>query len=186
MLSGKTSYQNSDILKKVSLKKGDEIEVTIFDDDTVIAKKWSKLHTFKFKFDGQKVFKESESLSATLEFLTGDERVINYPSKYNVNVIIEGDIEENKDEGKTLPDFSGAIYVEGKVYTIVKEQNSLTNEQVIEDVSIKINDKVSVVIIEEDVLWHPTVIMKHDFIFDGNEVMKENQKVKLYLDFVEQ
>ena len=183
MLSGETGYTSSDTFRNLSLKKGDNLEVTIYDDDAFY---FDELHTFSFVFDGKKVFDETEILTTSIEFFKDGKKMASYPPKYNANIIIEGDIEKNKDEGETLPDFSGAIYVEGRAYTIVKEQNSLTNEQVIEDVSIKINDKVSVVIIEEDVLWHPTVIMKHDFIFDGNEVMKENQKVKLYLDFVEQ
>jgi antitoxin component of MazEF toxin-antitoxin module len=186
MLSGKSSYTSSDILKNVPLQKGDELEVTIYDNDTIITTYWDEIHTFKFRFDGKKVLNESRALTTTLEFLEEGKEIVNNAPKYAVNVTIKGDADENKDEGGTAPDFSGAIYIDGKAYTIKKQNNRLVNQQVVKDVPINMGDNVTVVIMEEDVLWTPEMIMKHSFTFDANDVVQENKRVEITLEFEEQ
>ncbi len=64
---------------------------------------------------------------------------------YFLLYFIRGDPNENHDEGITLPDFAGAIYVDGKTYKIAKKDNTLVNEQVVKDIPINLNDKVTVV-----------------------------------------
>ena len=182
MLSGETGYTSSDTFKNLPLKKGDELEVTIYDDDAFYL---DKLHTFSFVFDGKRVFNETETLTTTIEFLEEGKEVVNTAPKYDVKVTITGDADENHDEGGTLPDFTGAIYVDGKTYSIEKKNNTLVNEQVVKDIPINLNDKVTVVVIEEDVLWAPTTVMKHSFKFDANDMIEENKKVKVTLEFTE-
>jgi len=182
MLSGETGFTSSDVFKNVPLKKGDMIEVVIYDDDAFY---WDKLHTFNFTFDGKKVLNESEILTTTLEFLEEGKELVDNVPKYNVTVTIEGDPNENKDEGGTLPDFAGIIMVDGKAYTITKKNNSLVNKQVLKNVPINLGDKVHVTIVEDNVLWSLVRVMKHSFEFDTNEVVTENRRIKLLVEFEE-
>ena len=183
MLSGETGFTSSDVFKNVPLKKGDKIEVVIYDDDAFY---WDKLHTFNFTFDGEKVVNESKLLTTTLEFLEEGQEIVNNAPRYNVTVTIEGDPNENKDEGGTLPDFAGSIMVDGKSYSIAKKNNSLVNRQVIKDVPINLGDKISVTIVEDNVLWSLVRVMKHSFEFDANEEISENRRVELRIEFEEQ
>ncbi len=77
------------------------------------------------------------------------------------------------------------IYVEGRIYTIKKKNNTLINEQVVKNIPINLDDNVTVVIIEEDLLWAPERVMRESFIFDANDVVKENKKVQVRLEFTE-
>ena len=182
MLSGQTGFTSSDTFKNVPLKEGDKIEVVIYDDDAFY---WDKLHTFSFTFDGKKVIDESKLLTTTLEFLEEGKEVVNNAPKYDVTVTIEGDPNENHDEGGTLPDFTGSIMVDGKAYSIAKKNNSLVNRQVIKDVPINLGDKISVTIVEDNVLWSLVTIMKHSFEFDANDEIEENKRVKVTVEFLE-
>lgn len=182
MLSGETGFTSSDVFKNVPLKEGDKIEVVIYDDDAFY---WDKLHTFNFAFDGKKVIDESKLLTTTLEFLEEGKEVANNAPKYDVTVTIEGDPNENHDEGGTLPDFTGSIMVDGKAYSIAKKNNSLVNRQVIKDVPINLGDKISVTIVEDNVLWSLVTIMKHSFEFDANDEIEENKRVKVTVEFLE-
>ena len=75
--------------------------------------------------------------------------------------------------------------VNGKAYNIAKKNNSFVNRQVIKDVPINLGDKVSVTIVEDNVLWSLVTIMKHSFEFDANDEIEENKRVKVTVEFLE-
>lgn len=183
-LSGETGYSAQTVLNNVPLKQGDEVEVIVYDDDTMLATHLEEVNRFTFVFDGTSQLSENDTSTTILAFtpLNIDLQPDNTPT-YNIDLTIEGDENQNPDEGRTLPDFSGEIYVSGRRYVIDKKNNSLTNSKTFSDVPIKSGESIRVTIVEEDVLWPPKVISKFRFNFDGNGHVEENEKARVSVSF---
>ncbi|MES9851429.1 MAG: hypothetical protein ABW170_06300 [Candidatus Thiodiazotropha sp. L084R] len=131
------------------------------------------IHTY----DTNEGFISIEVVSEVAENVSLDEYNL-----YDVSISIQGNNDFSFDAFGSAPDFKGWIYVKAGEYETLSHSNDYSINDVISHVPLVVGELITVLIIDEDVVFDDDV-HRFEFIFDERQIVASNMATTVTLGF---